>query len=151
MFVLIGCGSAKRSEPCAAKDLYTGSLFRYRRRYAETFGTDGWRIISAKYGLVDPDTVIEPYDLRVQDLGKEKYEWGAIVGGQIIDVMLGRKLVAPTDAVWDVEIHAGKEYRKLLHPVLIACRAPLAHMGIGEQLHWYKESLAKENNESSAH
>jgi hypothetical protein len=133
VFVLIGCGSAKTTEPCAAKDLYTGSLFRYRRRYAERFGTDGWMILSAKHGLVYPDTLVEPYDLRVSMLTRaERQVWADGVGEQI------RRLhLMNTKA----EIHAGMEYRQPLAHWLVDWGRPLQHMGIGQQLRWYKQKM----------
>lgn len=145
MFVLIGCGSAKRAEPAAARDLYTGSLFRYRRRYAERFGKDGWMIISAKYGLVHPDTVIEPYDLHVKQLTRSKQEaWAKQVGEQfsLVRAWLPNQRFAG-ERCRSLELHLGWTYIELLWPWLRDWHAPMAHMGIGEQLHWYKETLTK--------
>ena len=61
---LIQCTNAKRDEPAPAKDLYDESAYYNRmRKWAEARG-DPWFILSAKHGLVDPDTVLDPYDQR---------------------------------------------------------------------------------------
>lgn len=60
---LVGCSKRKRAHPCPAADMYVGPLFRAAWRYAE--GRGRRMILSARYGLLDPATVIEPYDARV--------------------------------------------------------------------------------------
>lgn len=60
-FALVGCGDAKQDTPAPAKYLYTSTYFSKKREYAEIECTD-WRILSAKHGLVVPDTVLDPYD-----------------------------------------------------------------------------------------
>lgn len=68
--VVISCGAKKiwrefpEAGPTRARDAYTGQFFRKNRKYAETFG-DRWAILSAKYGLVDPDFPIPgDYDVK---------------------------------------------------------------------------------------
>lgn len=81
--VLVGCGKEKLSRSAPAKDMYTGPLFKKARAYAERVGDD-WRIISAKYGLLHPDEVIEPYDETVS--GKPQRErriWAICVRNSI--------------------------------------------------------------------
>jgi hypothetical protein len=62
--IIVGCGAAKLGHRAAARDLYTGSLFRAARRHAEASGLP-WRILSAKYGLIHPDQEIDPYDRKM--------------------------------------------------------------------------------------
>src|SRR5271157_2546230 len=64
ILVIIACSQRKNDEPAPAKDLYRGTLFRFAREYAETCGYD-YRILSAKYGLLCPDDLIEPYNQRI--------------------------------------------------------------------------------------
>jgi hypothetical protein len=59
--IVIPCGKAKQSLPSAARDLYIGTSFRLARAAAEADGRD-WLILSSRYGLVAPDTVIAPYE-----------------------------------------------------------------------------------------
>ena len=59
---VINCGSKKKDQACPAREMYEGgSLFRKMRDYVEqTY--DGYYILSGKYGLLEPDQVIEPYE-----------------------------------------------------------------------------------------
>ncbi|WP_432444478.1 DUF6884 domain-containing protein [Rhizobium leguminosarum] len=55
------CSRLKRPARTVARDLYSSS--RYLRDRAVAKATcDDWLVLSGKYGLVDPDCVIEPYD-----------------------------------------------------------------------------------------
>jgi hypothetical protein len=60
--VVIPCGSRKLDHPARAADLYTGSYHCACSRAARTLRPERLLILSARYGLVDPDEVIEPYD-----------------------------------------------------------------------------------------
>jgi hypothetical protein len=67
--VIVPCGQGKmwdrysNAGPLAARDAYTGALFKVNREYAENFG-DQWAILSAKYGFISPDFVIPgPYEV----------------------------------------------------------------------------------------
>lgn len=69
LLVVVPCGQAKiwkkypRKGPTKAKDAYTGSPFKVNRAFAERFA-DRWIILSAKYGLIDPDFIIpEEYNV----------------------------------------------------------------------------------------
>jgi hypothetical protein len=59
--VIVTCVKKKRKGRHKAKDLYISDLFKKMRHYAETNNYD-WRIISAKHGLIDPETIIESYE-----------------------------------------------------------------------------------------
>lgn len=61
---LIQCTKTKRSKPAPAKELYDKSgYFRDMVAYAEA-QDNPYYILSARYGLVDPEAMIEPYDAR---------------------------------------------------------------------------------------
>ena len=60
---LVSCVSQKWEKECAARDSYVSDLFRKARRYADVSGRP-WLILSPEYGLVAPDQVIAPYELR---------------------------------------------------------------------------------------
>jgi hypothetical protein len=49
--VLVACGKSKRPEACPARELYTGTLFRKARAWAERHG-DAWAILSARHGWI---------------------------------------------------------------------------------------------------
>ena len=139
--ILIGCVKSKRSSSSAAKDLYDSPLWRCRRAYAEQAGVP-WYILSAKHGLLAPETVITSYDKSMKDLSAaERRAWSARVMDDLtakVSELRGKV----------VEIHAGKYYVAYgledgLCKAGAIVRRPLAHMrGLGCHRRWYAEQLA---------
>jgi len=89
--VLIQCTDAKRDEKAPAKDLYDeSSFFRAQKGYAKAKHRD-YKILSGKHGLVDPETVLEPYDAMglsesqcveiAEELAESGYTYAEIVAG----------------------------------------------------------------------
>lgn len=70
---VIPCGGAKLDTPAPAAELYTGSMFRHTLTAAQAAPADGEQarilILSAKHGLVTLDTVLAPYDQRMDQPG----------------------------------------------------------------------------------
>lgn len=71
---VVPCGAGKATLPAPARDLYTGSMFRHVfanaercARLDEEYGRGPARvlILSAKHGLIEPDAVVAPYDLKM--------------------------------------------------------------------------------------
>ena len=56
---LVACASQKLQRPAPARELYVSQLFKKASAYAG-LTCDRWYILSAKHGLVHPDTVLEP-------------------------------------------------------------------------------------------
>jgi hypothetical protein len=118
--VLISCVSKKLSYKTKAKNLYVSPLFRYNLRHAHSLNPDKIFILSAKYGLVDLEEEIEPYDQTLNNMSKEGR------GG------------------WDEFIFlAGEKYRKFLIPHIKNYQIPMQGLGIGKQLKYLKDSLEK--------
>lgn len=71
--VIIPCGATKRDSACHAGDMYIGAMHRLARRAADVLASadPGAHadivILSAKHGLLNPMTIIDPYE---QQLGK---------------------------------------------------------------------------------
>lgn len=65
--VIIPCGNRKIwktpkiTSQYPAKDAYIGPPFKVNREYAESSGCR-WMILSARYGYIDPDDLIENYN-----------------------------------------------------------------------------------------
>lgn len=122
---LVGCCSRKLDVPAPAERLYRSPLFvlcaAYARRHCDT-----WAILSAKHGLVRPLDLVEPYDLALSSLSAgERAAWADRVHFALRDwaAELGRvRFVAL----------AGATYRRALDR--LPHEAPLARLGIGEQL-----------------
>ena len=104
--------------------------YHYSRRHYDSIA-----ILSAKYGLLLPDEGIEPYELTLNKMGKEKRKnWAVRVLNQMEEkIGLGN--------IEEVYFHAGMKYREFLMPKLesggISCRVPLEGLQFGHQLRWY--------------
>lgn len=72
---VVPCGRAKLAQRAPARHLYTGSMFRWCLRVVEqearltaAVGIDASvLILSARHGLITPDTLIAPYDQVMAD------------------------------------------------------------------------------------
>jgi hypothetical protein len=58
--------------------MYTSTLFRKMMAYAERLIPKSTFILSAKYGLLHPDTVIEPYEQTLKRMKAREREARAI-------------------------------------------------------------------------
>lgn len=124
----------KRSARGPAKTVYDSRLWTARRRYAEASGLP-WLILSARHGLLDPDEVIEPYDLKLGDVDPGAFR------------RMAEQAIRQLDARWPldglvVEAHVREEYAAPLAGAL-ADRGgrlvqPLRDLGVCGQLGWYR-------------
>jgi len=100
---LVGCVKQKGKTPAPARSLYVSPLFKGRRAYVERT-CDRWFILSALHGVVDPESVIAPYDVTLNGLGVgRRRSWSAEVV-TVLEQRLG------TLAGIDFEMHAGANY-----------------------------------------
>ncbi len=135
--VLISCVSKKLPYKARARDLYISRLFRMNLNYAQQFSPQKVFILSAKYGLVQLDEEIEPYDVTLNKMtARERRNWAA-------------KVVSQLREHCDLEndhfvILAGQKYRQYLLPHLTSYEVPLAGLPIGKQLQFLKEKTASE-------
>ncbi|SEB45795.1 DUF6884 domain-containing protein [Paenibacillus sp. GP183] len=136
MYALISCTKLKQDKACLAREMYLKStLFSKAVRYIELKGYDDWFILSAKYGLLNKDEVIEPYDVTLNNMkSAEKKEWSRKVADQIQSLKLK-----------NVDFYAGANYREHLLPLLdaqgVKFNVPLLGKGIGEQLQFYTRQM----------
>lgn len=131
--LLIGCGASKQSHPVRAAELYTSSYFQEKVKFAEALGKP-WAILSGKLGIVEPDTLTEPYNVNAEALDEyEKREW-------VIGVVAA--LFAWHRHVTHLAIIAGKNYYDPLAATLATVGVetfnPCAGLGIGEQIAWMR-------------
>jgi len=97
--IIIGCSQDKEDYACPAKEMYTGTIFKKSYNVAQQIGGDIY-IISAKHGLITPDTIIEPYDLALlsnifdykipnpvtrKSYGKHRRLRNKIIGNRLLD------------------------------------------------------------------
>ena len=119
-----------------ARNLYTSPWFAKASELADR-RADRWFILSAKHGLLDPDRVIEPYDLSLSSMNvAERRMWAKGVV---------RSLVPRLNSSDRVVLLAGKLYRENLvntiHEHGCKVEIPMEGLRIGEQLQWLNERL----------
>lgn len=136
----MACAKKKLPHAAPAGDLYVSPLFKAARAFAER-NYDEWWILSAKHGLVHPETVLEPYDLALHDLDwLARQKWGVDVLNEINAQLTRIGCYRPA-----LYLHAGKLYRDSV-PFEIASwnevYVPLQGLQVGQQLHWYKVNEA---------
>jgi hypothetical protein len=128
---LVSCVGAKQTMAGPAKDLYISDWFRKARRYVER-RNGVWFILSAKYGLISPEQVIEPYDCTLNDMPiTERLRWSERVMRQMTESIPGARHIV---------FLAGTRYREFLTGHLskrgITSECPMQGLRIGEQLSW---------------
>ncbi len=144
--LLVGCvkGKLEWARPVKARNLYASPLWRSRRAYAERSG-HLWYILSAKHGLLEPNSRIGWYNLDLGDLpAAERRAWSQ----RVVDALLER---FPAMEGKVIEIHAGKDYVDFgletgLKKAGAVVERPLLGIPIGKHLGWYKENGVEEED-----
>lgn len=126
----------KKDSPCCAKDMYISALFKKMYRYARSLNPDFLYILSAKYGVLSPNDVIEPYNVTLKKLGaNQKREWARMVKTQLD----ARHVNYNEEAVF----LCGKSYRENISRLFRKSYAPLAKLRLGEQLEFLDKNVRK--------
>ena len=122
LLVIVPCGKRKAWDtnpdrgPTAARSAYTGSLFAVNKEYAQRFA-ERWVILSAKYGLIDPDFRIPgPYNVSFKDISTHPVSV-ADLATQVREQNL--------DQFETIVGLGGKEYRAVIQRAFAACSANL--------------------------
>lgn len=123
---VVGCGEKKLARPAPAGQLYNGAYFRSCAMTAAAIAPGRWYILSAKYGLIAPSKVIEPYNLTMWQPGavdvdvvrRQADALGLL--GELVIALCGRRYADVLEEVWK--------------PTGYVMR-PLAGAGMGQQRH----------------
>jgi hypothetical protein len=140
---LIGCSSQKLDRSAPARELYCSALFRKALAYADPL-CERTYALSGALGLVELDTVIEPYDLRLGVL--ERGPWGRRVAAELVArhgheveylILAGREYAEPV-ATWLArpDKDRGERCRSVPRDRILT---PLDGMQIGQRLRWLNE------------
>jgi len=128
--IVVGCANKKKSYPCEARELYSESqLFSKTVAYINSYYNDSYVILSAKYGVVSPTRIIEPYDVSMKQISPEERKF--IISTIRYTLGMYPKIIAL----------CGSDYVKVLKEALPdACVIePMKGMGIGQRLHFLTE------------
>ena len=130
---LVSCVGKKTATAAMASDLYRSAWFLLAKEYCLSHGHQ-WFILSARYGLLDIKTIIEPYDLTLKECSQRYQQaWSQQVVRDI------KKKIATTTTL---VMFAGVRYRRVLYPSLrrygYDIEIPMQGLGSGKQLQWLK-------------
>lgn len=134
----VSCVKLKADTERPARDLYVSPWFVMARRYAER-NSDRWFILSAAYGLLDPDRIIEPYEKTLNDMPVDaRRGWAKLVTKQMdLSGVRGNEAI----------VLAGLNYRRHLEMALldrfVEVEVPMSGLMLGQQLSW----LSKKSKE----
>lgn len=128
---IISCVAKKKAGRHKAADLYTSAWFTKARRLVEA--TDApWFILSAEHGLLDPDTIIGPYNKTLNTMPTaERRAWA-----ERVQRHMSERLPDADELI----ILAGVRYRENLMSYLqgrfAKVTVPMEGLTIGRQLSW---------------
>lgn len=132
---LIACCGEKKQESCKAEDIYKSPLFLLSKTWVKKRNLK-WMILSAKHGLLNPDKIIDPYNLSLNNFKKDDLKkWDLMVQSQIKKTFL----VPPFFVIL-----AGHKYQgpfKKFNYVDV-----LKSLGIGQRLKFLKENINANNS-----
>ena len=72
IIALVTCVASKAEKPCPAEKMYLGPDFQRYMETARTYHPDRLFILSGKYGLLEPTTIIEPYDVDLNKVSEQQ-------------------------------------------------------------------------------
>ena len=137
--LLVGCVKTQLDHPAPADELFISPLFRYRREFAERSGRP-WFVLSSRYGLVAPGTVVDPYDFP---LARQPVAYRRTWAAQAV-ADLGS--AAGDLAGLMIEIHAGSAHAEpviaVLHQRGASTHWPQRGHNAGQHLAWYVHHFA---------
>lgn len=130
---LVSCVKTKRNTPSVAKELYASPFFRGMRAFAES-QSDAWFVLSAEHGVVEPDTVLAPYEKSLKYMpAAARKQWARMVQQQLAGALPQKSSVI---------VLAGTRYREGLVPFLTAnghtVSIPMKGLSFGKQLQFLK-------------
>jgi uncharacterized protein DUF6884 len=131
---LVACTKTKRQVATCASDLYVSPLFR-KSFLAALDRCKQVRILSAKYGLLNPGDIVSPYEQTLKHMpAVERAAWGTRVAAQLALV------ASPNDRLF---FFTGDDYFKPLKSILLASgyrlQQPLGHRSLGARLQYLRE------------
>jgi hypothetical protein len=132
--VLVSCSKRKLANPAPARLLYCSPCFEKVRDVVEAKGAR-WFVLSAKHGLVAPETQVAPYYLTLNQVGiAERRAWAS----GVLQAMLAQVVDEQ-----HVVIFAGRLYREFLEEPLrhggMTVTVPMEGLRQGEQLAWLSQ------------
>lgn len=130
---IIPCMNQKSDEPGPAREVWVGHHFQATLMHVEEF-YDQVFIISFKYGLITPDTIIEPYDINIHfEPWDVRVKWKRMVIQQVKDFLIEQQPGI-------VGLYSGKEDADWLSKKInqnapdVLCTTPWRGKGVGQRI-----------------
>ncbi len=127
---LISCVSKKQKRPDRAIALYTSDLFKKSVLFAQSKGLPVF-ILSAKYGLLNSDRVIAPYDETLNKKTTQDLDAWAKRAAKAIELEFGEQTLL---------VLAGSKYLSFVKYTNNRIVDPLKGLGIGRRLQSLKQN-----------
>ena len=132
--VLISCVKTKLDHPAKAKDLYISDLFRKNLAYAHKLKPDHIFILSAKYGLLNLNDRIAPYEKTLNTMPVfERKAWS----DGVISTLRQYANLDQDEFVF----FAGDKYREFRLPQIRHYIIPFEGLSFGNQLKALNKAL----------
>ena len=143
--ILIACVSQKGDEKAKAKDLYKSSLFKCSLAYANKLNPDMIFILSALHCLLDLDQEIEPYNVTLSNVPKDKRKAGLKILDPAEKKEWGKKVIEQLSQQTDLKndnfiILAGQEYIKPIIDGISHLTNPLKGLRQGERVKYLNDN-----------
>ena len=119
---IVNCKSRKKDYTCEAEEMYSHSFqFRHQLNFIKEY-YDDYLILSTKYGLITPNTVIEPYDLSIATGTRLKNKDSFTKGEKEIWGNIVLHNLEPYIKEYDIiDLHISKQY---LYPIKSILKYP---------------------------
>ncbi len=137
MIGLISCSAKKLARAAPARELYVSALFKKSLAYAEQHCEIVY-VLSAKHGLVELDTVLEPYDTKLAEsflpagaCNRKPVRWAKPVVAELVRRHGDELYVILAGQDYGGPIREGLKRALGAHAFVAE---PLAGMGIGDRL-----------------
>lgn len=124
--VIIPCSGDKLDHAAPARDLYTGTMFRHTLAAAEKTATDARAdgenaivlVLSARYGLVTLDRVLDPYEQRMDQPGaipaievaRQALALGIDWGDEVYAFLPAAYFKVLHEALWAIDVYPQPVY-----------------------------------------
>lgn len=134
--MVIGCGHDKLSTAEPARDLYISDRFRSSLALADDLAAP-FVILSAKHGIVEPDRVLEPYDLDLSTLSDaDQQSWAQRAIDQLSQQASGRTVSILAIGAYARPLLAANRARPQALDIIV----PWLHLETPDRKVWLKEA-----------
>jgi len=143
--VLIACVFKKLERKAMVEDLYISQLFKSSLVYANQQKPDKIFILSALHHLLKLGDVIEPYNVTLSNIPKNKRKAGLKILSSVEKVAWGNKVIDLLSMETDLRndefiILAGQEYIKPLLNKISKLTNPLEGLKQGQRIKYLNEN-----------